>query len=302
MFTSLKRIIRSGLVNFRRQGGLTLATCFIMVMVVFLASSLFLFQKISQYLISSLQEKVDLTVYFKEDTSEEEILKIKEELSKFSEVKKIEYVSKKSALESFIQRHKDNPVIMESLKEVGKNPFFASLNILAWQASQYEQVSNFLENSQFREIIEKIDYRQKKPLIETIFSLTSQIERAGLFLSIILVLVAILVAFNQIRLAIYSQREEISIMRLVGASNWFIRGPFLVQGLISGFLSSLICFLIFSGVIFFLSPKVKVLLSGFDIYDYYLANFLPFFLIQIATGIGLGVISSLIAIRKYLEV
>jgi len=305
MLTLLKRIIRSGWLSFRRQGGLSVATIFIMIMVISLVTFLFLFQNITQFLISSLQEKVDISVYFKEEALEEEILKVKEELTQIPEVKEVKYVSQEQALAKFIQRHKESSVLMESLKEVGENPLLASLNISAREASQYARIANFLDDTlspSLKNLIEKVDYYQRKSVIEKIFSLTAGINRGGILLIIILALVAILVVFNQVRLAIYSQREELTIQRLVGASNWFIRGPFLVQGAISGFLATLFCLLIFTLICWFFSPKLEILFPGLNLFGYFTGNFGIILLIQIFTGVGLGIVSSLIAIRRYLEI
>ena len=300
MLVLLKRIIRSGWLNFSRNSGLSLATIFIMVMTISLVTSLFLFRDITQFLISGLQEKVDISVYFKEAAPEEDILLFGEEIKKNPEVKNVEYVSREAALESFTQRYKDNQVIMESLGEVG-NPLLASLNIKAREASQYMTVANFLETSSYKNLIDKVDYYQRKPVIERIFSITSAINKTGISFSLILAIVAILVAFNTIRLAIYNSKEEISFMRLVGASDWFIRGPFLVQGAISGFAAAIITLLIFTGALFFLGPKLEILFLGLNIFNSFTGNLGILFLIQIFTGVGLGVVSSIIAVRKYLK-
>lgn len=302
MLTSLKRVFRSGWLSFKRQASLSVATCFIMVLTIALATSLFLFQGATQFLISNLQEKADISVYFKEESSEKEILKLKEKLEETPEVKEVKYVSRQSALEQFVQQHKENPLLMESLAEVGENPFLASLSIKAWQASQYSAIVNFLENTFSQNLIEKIDYYQRRPVIERIFSLATGINQAGISLALLFALIAILVIFNQVRLAIYAQKEEIQIQRLVGASNWFIRGPFLVQGIISGFLAILVCLLIFPLTLYFLSPKLAALFADFNLFNYFTKNFWTILLIQILTGVGLGLISSLIAIRRYLKV
>ena len=301
MFVLFKRIIKSGWQNFSRNPGLSLATVFIMILTISLITSLFLFREATQFLILTLEEKADISVYFKKNSEKEDIFSLKDEISKMSEVKEVEYVSEEEALEKFIQRHKENPLLMESLSEVG-NPFLASLNIRAWQAMNYEKLANFLENSQTKDSIEKVDYYQRRPIIEKIFSITSNINRVGILASIILAIIAILVAFNTIRLAIYNSREEIQIQRLVGASNWLIRGPFVVQGLIAGILSVLISLLGTSGISYYLAPKLEAFFPGLNIFNYFTSNFWDIILIQLATGIGLGIISSMVAIRKYLEV
>jgi len=154
----------------------------------------------------------------------------------------------------------------------------------------------------YKDLIEKVDYYQRKPVIERIFALTSGTGKVGIFLSIVLAIVAILVAFNTIRLAILNQAEEIKIQRLVGASNWFIRGPFLIQGAISGIISTLISLLIFTLICWFLGPKIEFLFSGLNVWKFFTGNFFTIILIQLSTGILLGAISSSIAIRKYLKV
>jgi cell division transport system permease protein len=300
MLVELKRIIKYGIKTMTRDGEFVFASILTLAIVIFLISSLFLFREISQILISFLKEKADISVYFKSETAEEEILKLKEEISKIPEVKKVNYISKEEALKEFEKRHKENPELMNALKEIGENPFLASLDIKAWQMTQYEDIVSFLQQKE--PLIEKIDYYQRKPLIERIFSLSSNLEKGGIIFSVFLTLVAIFVVFNTIRLSILNFKEEISIQRLVGASNWFIRGPFVVQGILSGIFSAFFSFLSLALFCWVLSPKVKILFDGLDIFQIFSEKILVIILIQFLVGIGLGVISSLIAIRRYLRV
>jgi len=302
MLTSFKRIFRSSWLNFKRNSGSSAALVFIVILTIFVITFLFLFRGANQFLISSLKERVDISVYFQEQVSEDEILAAENEISKIPQVEKVEYISRQQALEKFVQKHKEEAMVMESLEEVGENPFLASLQIKAWQPEQYEQITNFLENSSFKDKIEKIDYYQRKPVIEKLSSITTTINKAGIVISVILVVASFLVAFNTIRLAIYSQREEIKIQRLVGASNWFIRGPFLVQGVISGFFATLVTVLLSLLVCWLSAPKLEVLFSGFNLFSFFLSNFWVLLTFQLLTGIGIGVISSLIAIRRYLRI
>ncbi len=299
---TFKRIVKSGWSGFRRNSGLSLATIFILVMTISLITSLFLLQKTSSFLITSLTEKVDMAIYFSEEPSVEDIIAIQEELFSLPEVKNLEYVSKEEALEKFTERHKSEEVIMESLTEVGGNPLLSSINIKAFEASQYAAISSFLDNASFRDLITKVDYYQKKPAIEKVFSLTSSISMTGIILSIVLAVVAVLIAFNTVRIAIYNSRDEIETMRLVGAANWFIRGPFMVQGVISGALAVLITFLLFSVGILFLSSKIEIIIPGLALSAYFFSNFFVILLIQLTAGVGLGVLSSWIAVRRYLKI
>jgi len=302
MWVSFKRVLKTGYKIFFRNIALNTATVFVMTMVVLLITFIFLFNISSNILISSIEEKVDISVYLREDVLDEDALELKSVLVKIPEVKEVEYISREEALEKFIERHKDDPILMESLTEVGKNPFLDSLSISAWQASQYGQVTTFLEGDSFRGLIEKIDYYKRKPVIERIFSITSGINRGAILFGIALALVSFLIAFNTIKIAINNASEEVSIMRLVGASNWFIRGPFLVQGIISGTIAVLITLLLTFIITLGLNGKVQVLAPEISLFGLFLSNIFVILLIQIAVGIGLGVISSLSAVRKCLKV
>ena len=301
MISSIKRIIRTGWENFFKSNGFSVATIFILTLVLFLISALFVFKDMSEFLFSELQEKVDVSVYFIDDALEQDILEVKETLEEFSEVKEVEYVSKDQALANFTEKHKNDVVLMESLDELGINPLPASLNVRAWEASQYAVVSRFLEQGQFNNLITKIDYFQKKPVIERIFAIGAGVNRTGLALCVILSIIAALVVFNQVRLSIINSKEEIKVMRLVGATNWFIRGPFVAQGIFAGIFACLIASIVSGLTCYFLGPKLEILMPGLNFFQYYISNFFVILAVQLCVGVGLGVVSSVIAMRKYLR-
>jgi len=253
-------------------------------------------------LISNIQDKVDMSIYFKENVATENILEAKSQLTEIPEVKEVKYISKEEAFTAFVEKHKDDPILIESLDEVGRNPFLPSLGVKAQQASEYQEVVNFLESSSFNDLIEKVDYYERKPVIDKVFSITSSINRTGAFASIILGIIAILIVFNTIRIAIYSSNKEISTMKLVGASNWFIQGPFLIQGILVGIFSTIITFLVTFAVCYGLDPKINAIVSDVRIFNIFTYNFWTILLIQITAGISLGIIPTMIAVRKYLKI
>lgn len=279
-----------------------MVTIFTLFATVALIGSLFLLRGVTESLMVTLQEKVDFSVYFRDEASEDDIFALKEELVKFPDLTEINYVSKDQAMEDFKARYQDNEVLMEAVREVGVNPFLASLNVKTMQASQYQAVAGFLDSSDFTGVIEKVDYRERQPVIDRLFALTSMMNRTGIGLSLILTIVAVLVTFNTIRLAIYNFGEEIKIQRLVGADNWFIRGPFLVQGALSGVLAAFLALIVSGLLAFVLAPKFDILFSGLNIFKIFLANIWQIVLLQFLTGIGLGVVSSYLSVRKYLKV
>lgn len=302
MIISIKRIVKSGWSSFFRNIALSMASVFIMVIVISFVTFLFFLNPISNTLIADVEEKVDVSVYFTREALEQDIFEVKSELSKIEQVKEIEYISQEDAFNFFMERHKDDPVLIESLIEVGYNPFLASLSIKAREPSEYEQITVFLEKGSFGEVINEIDYHQRKPIIDRIFALTSGIRGTGIIFSIIFGLIAILIAFNTIRIAIHNSNKEISVMRLVGASNKFVRGPFLVQGIIVGFFSALIALFLTFLVSWGINGKINALIPNISTLQIFLGNFFLLFSIQLATGIGLGMVSSYIAIRKYLKI
>lgn len=300
--TVLKRVFKSGIVSFWRNRWISTATILIMVITLSLITSLFLVSVVADSILKDLEEKVDISVYFKLDTPENEILKIKTELEGISDVKGVEYVSRDAALAKFEESHQNNPLIIKSLQELGENPLEASLNIKAKVIDEYETVASFLESPRFSGYVDTVNYRQNQKVIEKLSSILSAIRKSVLIAILVLGFIAVLVTFNTIRLTIYSMREEISVMRLVGASNWYIRGPFIVEGVLHGVIASILTTIFFYPLILFMSPKVSAFLAGIDLLGYFNSNFWNIFFIQTLVGVFLGVVSSLIAMRRYLRV
>jgi cell division transport system permease protein len=127
------------------------------------------------------------------------------------------------------------------------------------------------------------------------------VNRGGFFLTLILALIAGIVVFNTIRLAIYSMRDEIAVMRVVGASNSLVRGPFMVEGVIAGAFSTVLSLIIIAPFLYFASPYFKVFIPGLDLFGYFYTNFLQLFFYQLLLGISIGSLSSFFAVRRYLR-
>jgi len=301
---NFKRVLNFALVDSYRNKGTALAAIFVLAIIISVITGLFMARGISNYLISTIQNKIDITAYFKEDAQEQDILIIKDQIAKDSvNVKSIEYISKEDALDNFKQRHQDNEVFSQALMEVGDNPFLPSLNIVTnGESSQYEKVANILQSAQYKEFVEKVDFYQKKDIIEKVFSITSNINKFGLGLGLFIILIAILVVLNTMKLVIKSAKDEIGTMRVMGASDWFIKAPFIIEGAIFGFISFVICFLITLVSSYFLSNITAVMIPGFNLFDYFMSNFWIIILIQFGIGLGLGAGTSLVVVNKYLKV
>ncbi|MDP3004434.1 MAG: permease-like cell division protein FtsX [Candidatus Azambacteria bacterium] len=302
MFTTLTRIIKSGLLNFWRNGWLSTATILIMTVALITWTSIFLVNVVLTSVLDMLAEKVDVSVYFNLDTKEPEILTLKSKLESLKEVANVEYISTDQALEIFKNRHANDDILLKSIQEIGDNPFEASLNILAKDSAQYATIASFLNQDQFLKIISKVNYTENKVVIDRLNNIIRVLRESGLVAGLILAFIAFLVAFNTVRLAIYSSREEITVMKLVGASNWFVRGPFIVEGVLHGMIASAFSFMVIIPGIGFLGPKLFNFLPEVNLMSYIGNNFWLLLLFQTLGGIILGVFSSWVAIRKYLKV
>lgn len=302
MKQAIKRIFHAGWTNFSRNSYMSFGTTGIMALVLILFSSLIALNFVSGRIVSILQEKVDITAYFKVDATSEEILNMKADLESLPEVKGVEYISRDQALEDFKRTHAGDALIQESLAELTDNPLQASLNIKATQTEFYASIASFLEANKLRVLIDKINFYENEQVINRIQGISNGLQNWGFIITAAIAVIAILVTFNTIRLTIYNQKQEIEIMRLVGGSNWHIKSPFLVEGGIYGVFAGLIALILFYPGIYFASPKVEALMPGLSLFNYFVSNALPFSLLIMGVGIMLGVVSSFIAIRRFLKV
>ena len=302
MFTALSRIIKYGFLGFWRNGWLSTATIVVMILALLVFEGLIIANVVTQTALNSLQDKIDISVYFKGEASEDEILKIKSSLEAMTEVKKADYISKDKALEIFRSRHKEDETISAALEELSENPLAASLNIKAYDPQNYQAINTYLEQDIYKSSIEKISYAKNATVINRLIKIIDTFKNLGFLSTIIFASIAVLITFNTIRLAIYSNRDEIGIMRLVGASNFFVRGPYIVEGLIYGIISGLLSFLFIVPFVYYTSHYVEIFIPEMNLWNYIVSNSIILPGYQIIFGISLGIISSSIAIRRYLHI
>jgi cell division transport system permease protein len=253
-------------------------------------------------IIGFLKDKIDVSVYFQLNTPEDQILNVQESLRRLPEVKSVEYISRDDALRIFRESHKDDPVITETLDQLDENPLLASLNIKAQDPRHYSAIASYLDKPAFNEQIEKITYAQNHLIIERLIAFVDTMRNGGAVLTSFLSFLAIMITFNTIRLAIFSNSEELSVMRLVGASNNFIRGPYIVTGVLYGIIGAFISFLLFIPILNFISPYISNFIPEISLNQYFASNFFSLLFYQILFGVGLGILSSVIAIRRYLHI
>ncbi len=285
-----------------------------MVIALFVAGSVVFNNALLQESLNELKDKVDVNVYFVTTATEQAILDMKKTIEALPEVVMVEYVSREEALARFKERHVNDDLTIQALEELDGNPLGAALNIKAKDPSQYESVANYLKqegsvNQNNISIIDRVNYYQNKTAIDRLTMIITSTERSNFFRMGVLLIVALVVSFNTIRLAIYTSREEISVMRLVGASNGYIRWPFIIVGMLYGVVAGLITLAIFYPVTYYFGPlfyPLPLFLNGAVeegyLFRYFVENFAEITLIIFVSGIVLGAVSSFLAVRRYLSV
>jgi cell division transport system permease protein len=279
-----------------------------MIITLFVITSTIFLGAILNASLQEIKSKVDINVYFVRTAPEADILALQKALEVLPEVKApVEYVSREDALADFRLKHQDDQFTLQALDELGENPLGASLNIRAKEPSQYEGIAEFLKSKgalteNGTTIIDKINYYQNKTAIDTLTKMINSANRLGFILTLFLVLVSILITFNTIRLAIFMSRDEISVMRLVGASRMYIRGPFIVSGAIYGVVSGFITLILFFPITLWLGNATAEFFVGLNVFSYYISNFAQIFLIVIFSGAFIGALSSFLAVRKHLKI
>lgn len=260
--------------------------------------------------LNDLRDKADVNVYFVIGTPDEEIFELQKTLQALPEVQSVQYVSAEDALLAFRQHNQSKQLILQALDELGENPLGAVLRIKAKDISQYATIANFLKQQQALAangqpgIIDTVNYfddthRQALVRLQTI---TDSAQRLGTIVIVLLIATTLAISFNTLRLAIYTSREEIQVMRLVGAGQFYIRAPFMVEGVLYGLIAGVITLLLFYPLTYWMGHETADFFGGINVFSYYVSHFPLFFLVIIGTGVVLGALASFLAVRRYLKI
>jgi cell division transport system permease protein len=306
LVTNIKRIIRTGFANFWRNGIVSISSILMMIITLSVVLFLFLSSILFSLTLERVQNEIDINIYAVATATPEDVLKLKQDLEFLPEVASIEYISREQVLLNFKDKHRNDEQTIQALDELDENPFGAILNIKAKEISQYAGIAEFLESKTVLvdgepNIIEKVNYAQNKVIIDRLSKIINAVNKFGVALVVILIIVSLLITFNTIRLVIFISREEIKVMRLVGANNSYIRGPFIFEGVIYGSISSLLTIIIFYPILFWLNPFIENIFL-IDLLAYFSSHLWMFLGVSLLVGILLGMISSFLAVRKYLKV
>lgn len=300
-----KRILKAGGQNFSRNTFVSLSAVLIMTITLIVFSVILFMSALLNQSLIEIKKKVDVNVYFLPTTDEVAVLNVKTELEKLPEVEVVEYISKEQALENFKYRHRNESDILEALFELEENPLGAILNVKAKETEQYQQVATYLETNyptgQETSVIEDVNFNANKEIIEKLTDFIAAGQKLGGIVTLLFIFLSIVITFNTIRLAMYISRDEIKVMRLVGATSSYISGPFIVTGILYGIVSSILTLALLVPLTWWAGPITARFFNGINVLEYYMSQFFQFFLIIFFSAILIGAISSFIAVKKYLK-
>jgi cell division transport system permease protein len=302
-----KRMLVAGAKNFARGGAVSAATVLIMTVTLSIIASLIFLSALLTFTLKTITDKVDVSVYFVTTAHEADILAVRDQLRKLPQVASVTYTSADDALAAFRDRHATDQLTLQALNELGGNPLDASLEVRAKDPSEYESIVSFLEaspalSSGVTSIVDRINYAQNKEIIDRLSLAIQATREIGFAVIVLFAIASILIAFATVRLAIYTAKEEIAVMRLVGASNFYIQGPFVVTGVITGVTAAIIVLILLGPATWYTGIKTAGWFGGFNLASYYIDHFTLVFSILILSGIVLGAVASVLAIHRYLKV
>lgn len=301
MVYSAIRIVKFAVQNIWRNLGLSFMTVTILI-VTLLSFNVFLAMSVmTRHAVTTVKEKIDASIYFSPEATDQQVQEVQEFLRTFPEVKNLTMKPREEVLAAFREKHKNNSDILASLDELGENPLGPTIVVSTFEPGQYTTVLGALNTPELQKIIEGKTFDNNQGFIERLQLITRRVEQFMLGVTALFILIAFLIIFNTIRVAIYTQREEISIKKLVGASNWFIRGPFLLNGVMYTVVSIGVAAAVIFASLGFLDGYIQTVFNAsFSLAQYFRSQWLVF--VYQALGVLLLTwLSSGLAMRKYLR-
>lgn len=300
------RIVKTGIQNFLRNATLAIAAMAIMLVTL----TIILFSVIANATfantIQQITDKISISVYLKDSVTEQRRNQLIDDVKKIDNVKSVTYISKDKALEIYKKQNQDNPDLLIAISQTD-NPLPASLDIKPKDTNRIQEIKEYLEKPEIKQLqSDETSYSgDRKEAIDKITRATKFFREAGAISVVVFAVISVLIIFNTIRMAIFNRRDELNIMRLLGASSSYIRGPFVVEtviyGIISGVLSVSICNTLFVVSSSAFNASSLGLLDIQYASDYFTNHFWLILTSQLVIGILIGAVSSVIATRRYLK-
>lgn len=280
--------------SFKRNIWMTLASIFTVVLSLFILGFFSIVILNLNKMADTLESQVQISVYLKDDLSQEEIDETKETLSKIEGLQDIKFTNREEAMENFKERLGDQRFLLDALDDTNPLPDSFSLTVTSPQ-----QVKTIADTAAALDSVESASYSQD--IINHLFNLTHLIRLIGVALIILLTGAAIFIISNTIRLTVFARRKEIAIMKYVGATDWFIRWPFLLEGICLGFigggLATIFLYIVYNQV----TQEIYEAMAFFPLIPQH--PFIDYISLAIlVAGIIIGALGSTISLKRFLKV
>jgi cell division transport system permease protein len=295
----LLRSLRTGLTGFWRNIWLSTAATLVMVVTLVILSITMLVASVSNFAIQNVQQRVDVSIYFNQTATADQMKQLQNQILALPQVASVNFISAEEGLEQFKQLHANDQVIQQSLAELSSNPIPATLQVKAKTLDEYDSIVQFASQDQFKPYISSINYQDNRDLIQRMSAILKNLRRGGIILAILFAFIAVLVIFNTIRLTIYNRREEVEIMRLV---SWYIRWPFFIESMLYALIAVIITAAITFPLLHLIIPRINQYIGATNGSNYHFVGYWLLFLIELVVALVLGIVSSFIAIRRYLKI
>ncbi len=301
------RMCRYGVNNFSRNAWLTIAATAVMTITLLIIFATLVARMVLLGTVDDLQKKVDISIYLKDSVSSGEVKNLTDKLNALPSVANVEYITIDEARKEYIEKNKPSVEELDSLAELD-NPFPPILRVNPKDLNNLKPIEKLVTtDEEFQDALSAEHTPsfagERRTSINNIGKIVYFAERAGLAASGIFIAISILIIFNTIRMAIFNRKEEIEMMKLIGAEKSFIQGPFIVEAVMYGFFAAIIAFVIGLVGLTVLQPKLENYgIAIADVYDFVVAAS-PFIIVGLITiGAMIGVISSFFAVRKHLKI
>lgn len=302
------RMFRYGVNNFSRNAWLTVAATVVMTITLLIIFVTVAARQVLTDSVVDLQKKVDMSIYLKNDTPDSDATTLSNDLKQLSNVDTVTYISPAQARKDFVDQHKNDPQTIEAINNADVSSFFGTLRIGLKNINDTSELESFVANNA---LLKKDINPDRKPsfagsrqkAIKTLASTTDFAQRIGIGASIVFIAISSLIVFNTIRMAIFNRRDEIEMMKLIGANKGFIRGPFVIEAMAYGGVAGVLATIL--GLIIFNITKPSLIQSGVAMLPTadFITQYMPFVLIgMVALGALIGAVSSLLATRRYLKI
>jgi cell division transport system permease protein len=304
---NFNRMWKAGFVKSIRLPQIFIPLSIFFALVLTLGSSVFVAYNFSKHTIENFEDRINIVIYFDRKTNTEFEQQVLAQIKARPDVKKVEYKTGKEVLDDFKLKHQDDPITLQALNEISENPFGSSVVVFANNPKSYEVIAKeiedmnipFVEDKQISPI-ENVTYKEHKTAIDSFANVLNKGSLIALIITVALAIILLFTLYLALRFATQGDKEEIKIMRLVGASSMLTVGPTSIMGMLSGLIGAIIAII----SMYFLTQNITPYTLAFDSFNaftWYIKNIKLLLIGNIGFGLLFGFIGSILAVRRYLK-